>query len=232
MNRLGILAFAFVALSHGAWAACPTYTLSLPYQVGAVAASAGTVTDSAGNVWNYNTPATPSSAQVAVAVTLTPASCAPPPPTTAFVTGETTLGPLRNDYASPVGFYILVGSAPITVTDLGRWVVAGNSRQHAVSIYDSTCKSLGSVTVNTSGAPSGAFIYASLSSPVVLAAGQHYYVMSTEAVGGDQWYDYETVLTTTTAATVMNIAYIDATGACNAGASSGHSYGFPSFKYH
>jgi hypothetical protein len=59
-----------------------------------------------------------------------------------------------------------------------------------------------------------------------------YYVMSSEAVGGDQWYDYQTVLTTTAAATVLNIAYIDAGGACAAGTSPGHSYGFPSFKYH
>jgi hypothetical protein len=83
-----------------------------------------------------------------------------------------------------------------------------------------------------SGAPSGTFLYASLNPNVTLAAGQHYYVMSSEVNGGDQWYDYlNTVLATTAVASVVDAAYMQ-NGACLVkGAGSGHAYGFQSFKY-
>jgi len=235
VKTIWLLACAQAALAHSVWAACPS-TLTIPFDL-SVSASTGTITDSAGNVWNTGIPNIPAGAgaNVTVPVTLTPAAGCPGGGGSAFVTGETTLGTLRNNWPSSVGFYILVGSASITITDLGRWVVSGNAGQHVVSIYDSTCKSLGSVTINTSGAPSGAFTYASLGTPVVLSAAQHYYVMSAETAGGDQWYDSNSVLTSAPAASVVDAAYLQGT-TCNvggpAGSGAGHSYGFPSFKFH
>ena len=40
--------------------------------------------------------------------------------------------------------------------------------------------------------------------PITLAANTAYYVVSQETSGGDQWYDFNTVLTTTNVATVNN----------------------------
>jgi hypothetical protein len=54
-------------------------------------------------------------------------------PLTAFVTGQ-TLGSLRNDFSNWVGFRFTVGSSNITVGELGRWVVSGNSGTHAVKL--------------------------------------------------------------------------------------------------
>ncbi|MCL5097609.1 MAG: hypothetical protein M1608_08790 [Candidatus Omnitrophica bacterium] len=47
----------------------------------------------------------------------------------------------------------------------------------------------GSVSVNTASQPTGQFAYASLSTPVILAANTTYYLVSQEAQYGDQWYD-------------------------------------------
>ena len=57
----------------------------------------------------------------------------------------------------------------------------------------------GSVSITASGT-SGQFQYATLSSPVTLAANTAYYVVSEEASGGDPWYDWIPVTTTTAAA--------------------------------
>ncbi|MFA7345158.1 MAG: DUF4082 domain-containing protein, partial [Terrimicrobiaceae bacterium] len=107
---------------------------------------------------------------------------------TAYVTGQ-TLGVLRNDLSAWVGFKFTVGSSAITVNQLGRWVVSGNSGTHAVRLARvSDGAVLGSVSIATSGAPVG-FKYATLATPVTLAANTAYYVMSQETSGGDQWYD-------------------------------------------
>ena len=47
----------------------------------------------------------------------------------------------------------------------------------------------------------GQFKYASLASPVTLLPGTAYYVMSEENFGGDNWYDFNTTVTTTSIAT-------------------------------
>ena len=60
-----------------------------------------------------------------------------------------------------VGFEFTVGTSPITVTLLGRWVYGSSSGQHTVALYDSSGNALsgGAVTVYTSGQPSGQFLY-------------------------------------------------------------------------
>ena len=118
--------------------------------------------------------------------------------TNAFITGVTP-GTLRNNHPGWVGFQMVVGSAPLTVTDLGRWVVSGNSNSHTVKIVRSDGTDLpgGSVSVATAGATNGQFKYASLSSPVQLASNTTYYVVSQEVSGGDYWYDMDTVVAST-----------------------------------
>ena len=91
---------------------------------------------------------------------------------------------------------------PMTVTDLGRWVVSGNSASHAVKLVnaDGTDVSNGGATVRTAGMTAGRFAYAPLAAPVTLSAYTSYFVVSQEAVGGDQWYDYANTPITLTAA--------------------------------
>lgn len=128
---------------------------------------------------------------------------------TAYITNVVGASP-RNDYGGWVGMRIVVGSSPITVTALGRWVLAGNAEVHALKLVDaSTGLDLaGGVTqVNLNGAAPGSFQYAPLPSPVTLPANSTWYVVSSEAVFGDLWYDANTVVTTTSAATLASAVY-------------------------
>ena len=127
---------------------------------------------------------------------------------TPFVTSK-TLGTVRNDYSGWVGMAIQIGSSDITANSLGRIVVAGNSGTHTVKIADSTGTDVagGSVSVSMSGGTPGSFVYGNLASPVTLSAGATYYILSQEASGGDQWYDYNTTVQTTSVASVTSAAF-------------------------
>jgi len=97
---------------------------------------------------------------------------------TTFVTGV-TLSSLRNNFSGWIGFRFAVGSAPITVTQLGRWVVSGNSGNHTVKLIVEAGNDVSgaSVTVNTSGAPAGQFAYATLANALTLTPGTTYVLM-------------------------------------------------------
>lgn len=155
-----------------------------------------------------------------------------PPPaggSTEFVTGVSA-GSARNDYSDYIGCKITVGGAGVTVTHLGRWVISGNSGTHTVKITDGGGTTLGSVSVNTSGATPGTFVYTALGSPVALSASSAYYIASLESGGGDQWLDFTgTVCTTTAVASMDGGAYFP--GPTFVGGGAGHSYGAVSFKY-
>jgi hypothetical protein len=151
---------------------------------------------------------------------------------TAFVTGQ-TLGSLRNDYSNWVGFRFTVGSSNITVGELGRWVVSGNSGAHTVKLVLASTGadvSGGSVSIATSGATAGQFKYVALGSPVTLLANTTYYIVSQESNGGDQWYDLNTTLTSTSVATINSPVY-GSTGAWNTPSGAGKGYVPVSFKY-
>jgi hypothetical protein len=123
---------------------------------------------------------------------------------TAFVTGE-TLSDTANSYTGWVGYEFTVGNSPITVNQLGRWVVSGNTGTHPVELVQASDGTvLGSVSVNTSGATAGAFDYVNLSSSINLSANTSYYILSQETSGGDKYYSAGTLLTTTSDATINN----------------------------
>ena len=128
-------------------------------------------------------------------------------PERAFVTGK-TLGTIRNNLTGFVGMKFTVGAAPVTVTTLGRIYVAGNTGTHTVKIVNAGTGSDvagGSIALNmAAGTASNGFKYLALAAPVTLAANTAYYVVSQETSGGDQWYDFNTVLTTTSVAVVNN----------------------------
>jgi O-glycosyl hydrolase len=105
---------------------------------------------------------------------------ATPTPNTQYVLAQ-SLGTIRNDFTGWVGLQFTVGYTPITVTDLGRWIVSGNSGAHTLKLVTASSGADvpgGSVSLNTSGQTAGAYAYATLSGGVTLSANTAYYVVS------------------------------------------------------
>ena len=154
-------------------------------------------------------------------------------PETAFVTGK-TLGTVRNNLAAWVGFKVTVGASPVTVTTLGRIFVSGNTGTHTVKIVNAGTGADvpgASVSINmAAGTASNGFKYVTLAAPVTLAANTAYYVASQETNGGDQWYDSNTVLTTTNIGVVNNAVQKPNNNWQSAG-STNNSFGPVDFKY-
>lgn len=112
----------------------------------------------------------------------------------AFVTGVTGFGSPSRAVSPHIGIglkFTNQTSQDIVATQLGRWVIAGNSQTHLLSIIKDDGTTLASVTVNCSGATPGQFLYGLLGTPCHIANGTTVYIISSETDGGsnDQWYD-------------------------------------------
>lgn len=145
-----------------------------------------------------------------------------------------SIGNLRNDSGVEVGFAFVVGDVPITVTELGRWVVPGNTEAHVVKLRDNNSQLVASVSVNTSGAgvTPNTFSYQALSSPVVLAANSRYFLLTAETNGGDQWSDYNSIISVSAAANLVGSCYKPGPTADVVIANTGsYSYGPVNIKY-
>ncbi len=137
------------------------------------------------------------------------------PPATAFLTSASLSGrPLRNDFNGWVGMQITVGSDPLIVSALGRVCIAGNSRMHSVKLVNATGGMDvpgASIVVNLAGCAAGQFAWSPVTPSVTLPAGGRFYLVSLEAQGGDQWYDYGAIATTADA--VVSSAVYSTNGA-------------------
>ena len=144
----------------------------------------------------------------------------------AFITA-TTVGTLRNNFTGTAAFQITVGASNLSVGQLGRWVVSGNSGMHTLTIYDVAAASvIATVVINTSGATPGQYLYGSIT-PITLVAGHTYSIESSETNGGDQWYDLDTSVTVDSSmGTLINpvFSHTSTVGAAN------HSYIPPNFQ--
>jgi hypothetical protein len=148
-----------------------------------------------------------------------------------FVT-STDLGTLRNDFPGWVGMKFTVGANPLTVTSLGRMCVGGNSRAHTiklVKVSDGADVSNGSVSVSMADGTAGEFKYGSLANPVTLSANDSYYLVTEEDYNGDQWYDCDSHVTTTGAATCNGFVY--SWEPWNVFLYPGRSYGLVNFQH-
>jgi hypothetical protein len=169
-------------------------------------------------------------------VTTNPATltvnAAPPAEGTALVTYFSPSA-LRNDFGGWVGMRIQVGTSDLSVSSLGRWVVAGNSQAHPMRLVTTAGTDVATATVATSGQPAGAFAYTALGAPVTLSANTTYYLLSQEFAGGDTWYDYNTATITTAAASDTGVVWAmnGTPNTFNAGGSAGQSYGVPNLLY-
>jgi len=141
---------------------------------------------------------------------------------------------LRNNYAGWVGFRFNVGADDLTVTELGRWKVSGNSGSRALEIRNSSGTVVASATLDMSLGSAGGFTFVKLGSPVVLSASGTYYMISSEANGGDEWHDDVSGMnvTPTTAITVTGSVYSSGSGVPTLATPDVHSYGRPNFKYY
>lgn len=149
-----------------------------------------------------------------------------------LVTGFTP-GTLRNNYSGWVGMWFAVGPNPIQVSSLGRIFLTGNAANHAmrlVQVSDGTV--VASATWTPAGGIDGQINYVSLGSPVTLNAGMVYYLASQEVSGGDNFYSYDTTITTTSAGIDQGAAYSnDGTTWTPYGTRGDYSYGPVSIQY-
>lgn len=109
---------------------------------------------------------------------------------TPFLTSFTPANP-RAGHQGFIGMRITVGGSNITVTDLGRIFLNGNTGTHTVKIVrEADGANVGSpVSISMPGGTHNQFKYVPLPSPVTLTAGQVYYIVSDEVSTGDQFYD-------------------------------------------
>ncbi len=121
-----------------------------------------------------------------------------------------------------------VGAADITVTALGRWIISGSSHTHTIRIDLEGGGNIVTAVVDAVGAPNG-FKYTSIT-PVVLSAGVSYWVGSSEAVGGDPWFDDGTTYTTRSDAAIITSAY-QSGGDWTSNHAGSFSYVPPNFQY-
>lgn len=96
---------------------------------------------------------------------------------------STNVGTNRNNYNGWLGCSFNVGASNLIVTDLGRWVVSGNSQAHDVVLWSNAGTGLASVSVSTSGLPTG-FSFRPIT-PITLLANTKYRIGSREFAGGD-----------------------------------------------
>ncbi len=126
-----------------------------------------------------------------------------------FVTGV-NLGTVRNDYNGWLGMNFTVGSAPVSVTALGRYNVSNGSGVHVLKLVDAASGNdvpNGSVNVSLSGGAQNQFVYAPLPSPVNLPANTSYYLVSQESDGGDAWGHWDSNVATATVGTCDGAVY-------------------------
>jgi hypothetical protein len=100
------------------------------------------------------------------------------------------------------------------VVGLGRIFVAGNAGSHTLRLADAVNGVTlpgAAVTLELAAAPGAVpneFVYAILPSPVVLDANTEYYVFTEEVDGGDQWYDQDTIVSTTSPTVPVSVATV------------------------
>jgi hypothetical protein len=152
-------------------------------------------------------------------------------PTEYFITAK-TLGTPANTFNGYAGMEIRIGANALKVHALGRCIIAGNLAQHVVKIIDkTTLGDLASVTLDTSGGVGGQFLYKSLASIITLNANASYYVVSSEVAGGDHFYQDDTTVQTTSAASLVNSINGDGVSPWRPGLTPNQTFGPLDFQY-
>jgi hypothetical protein len=136
---------------------------------------------------------------------------APPPVSSTALVSSFAGSILRNNYGFWSGIEFSTPSQTMTVSALGRYDVAGSSASHQVklvTVADGNDVPGSTVIVNLAAGTPGSFTYVQLPSPITLRPNTQYYLVSSEVVGGDQWYDF-CPINMTGGATVLGPVYWD-----------------------
>lgn len=153
--------------------------------------------------------------------------------TTPFNTGFALNSPsLRNNFGGFVGMQLTVIGSPLQVNSVGRICASGNSQTHLVKFVSASTGSDvagGSASVNMAGCTMGTFVYTALASPITLAVGSSYYLVSQENAGGDLWYDSGAISTKSVASVTHSVYFYNGIWYVNGGANT--SYVPPDFLY-
>lgn len=155
----------------------------------------------------------------------TPFASAPASTDTAFVT-TTPAGDTRTDDIPFVGYRITVGSMPLTITALGRYVISGNDQSHEIKIVDGSNTTIVTATINCSGLSVG-WNYVSIT-PTTLSASTIYYVFTQENTT-DSWFNARAISYNSVVTALYSAYYY---GGSLYYDTNGWGYGFPNFKYY
>ncbi len=168
---------------------------------------------------------TPASA--AVTISDDDSNCAP----LDFVT-EMTLTTLQNGFDRWLGMRLKVGPSPLEVSALGRIYIQGNVQNHELRLVEvGSGVTVASVVWTPAGGVANQLKHALLAIPAVLAANTEYDLVSREYSGGDQWYHYSTVVSTTGDAAVLSAVYSTTGTTWTPYSTADHAYGPVSLQY-
>lgn len=118
-------------------------------------------------------------------------------PTSGVLANKFQNGSATNTTTSlALGTKISVTASSLIVKSLGRACLSGNSHVHTLQLLDLSLHVLGSVNVNMAACTPSKFVDGTLSPAVTLTSGQ-YYLMSSEANGGDHFYSQASTVTPT-----------------------------------
>jgi RHS repeat-associated protein len=122
---------------------------------------------------------------------------------------------------------IQVGPSPVTISELGRWKLSGNSRWNTVKIVQQNNMDLPEawVTVNMANGAVGTFVYAALPAPITLAANTSYYLVTSVTMQGDTWYDLNQKVTSTGGVSVGPTVWAPEVGGYSLYGAGGTSFG-------
>lgn len=152
----------------------------------------------------------------------------------AYITNTTLSATLNNNFTGYVGFWGIVTNGDLTITDLGRWVYAGDDQSHNLVVYTNISGSaslVGSVSINLSGAPTNQFAYASVT--ISLKDGGTYFIGSSEINGAseDRWGGIDSAFLYRDVFILRGQSYSSDGISFNNTVNSGSCYGPPNFKY-
>jgi hypothetical protein len=172
-------------------------------------------------------------------VTLVLGQCtSPPPPSgTPWILTESG-GTAVAQGTFNFGLEFTVGSAPMTVTALGRWTYAGNSQNHTITIYDLTYDIVAQIVVESAAGGANTFQYVTLPTPAVLLAGNTYYLIDGDGTSNTDTVLYQPLtITTTSDAAATAACYVHGIPSPTntltlVGSSPNDGYVVPNFEYH
>jgi hypothetical protein len=149
-----------------------------------------------------------------------------------FITGFTA-GTTRPGEDGWFGFGILVGAQAITVQKLGRFYGPADTGTHEINIIEaSSLVVLGTATVSPASESLDGFMYDNVQpSPVDLKANNEYYVLSHEALGGDEFLTQDTTVITRPEGTVTNAIDSASLLVFTPAGGPDHTYGPVNFQY-